>query len=187
MSTIKQGSARKRGLVKKLVISERLGVLVSRLLGLRAFDPGDAVEIIPTVVRTEGEGRDGTLGRFNFKMRALLLLSLAAATTVNALMPSEIVASGRSPLLRVSNGTLRHSRDVPPLASSSSSSSTSSLNNSSRACSGPDPEFFCNRDDLCIPMALHCDGRDDCSDGEDEFGCKLKCDKVHLFACKYEQ
>ena len=96
------------------------------------------------------------------------MLSLAA-TAVNALMPSEIVAPGG----RVSN----HS-------SASSSSPSPSFNNSSRACSGPDPEFFCSGDDLCIPMALRCDGTDDCSHGEDEIGCRPKCDKAHLFACK---
>ena len=68
---------------------------------------------------------------------------------------------------------------------SNHSSAFSSFGNSSRPCSGPDPEFFCNRDDFCIPMALHCDEKDDCSDGEDEIGCKLKCDKAHLFACEY--
>jgi len=32
-------------------------------------------------------------------------------------------------------------------------------------------------------MALRCDGTDDCSHGEDEIGCRPKCDKAHLFAC----
>ena len=98
-------------------------------------------------------------------MRTLLLFSLAAATVVNALMPSEIVGGGQT---------------------SNNSNLTGTSSNLSMHCSGPDPEFFCSRDDLCIPMALRCDEREDCSDGEDEFGCKLKCDKAHLFACEYE-
>ena len=111
-----------------------------------------------------GQAASLRLGCAVFIMRTLLLLSLAA-TAVNALMPSEMVAAGG----RASNH----------------SSAFSSFGNLSRPCSGPDPEFFCNRDDKCIPMALHCDEKDDCSDGEDEIGCKLKCDKAHLFACEY--
>ena len=99
-------------------------------------------------------------------MRLLLPLWLAAAsaTAVHALMPSEIVAE------RFSN----HSASALSVGHS----------NSSRHCAGPDPKFFCNRDDLCMPMALRCDGKNDCSDGEDEVGCKIKCDKAHLFACE---
>ena len=33
-----------------------------------------------------------------------------------------------------------------------------------------DEEFSC-LNDMCVPLALQCDGHDDCGDGSDEVGC----------------
>ena len=93
----------------------------------------------------------------------LLLLLSIGASAVNTLLPPEIVGDGQT-----SNDT-----------------NLTTTSNSSQDCRSW--EFICNRDNLCIPIALRCDERDDCSDGEDELGCTLyKCDKAFFFACKYD-
>lgn len=65
------------------------------------------------------------------------------------------------------------------LVAASASAATSS-SNSTAVCGG---QFLCSGSGACIPLTQRCDGRRDCSNGEDETDCGIKCDIAHLWQC----
>eukprot|EP00095_Tigriopus_kingsejongensis_P011918 maker-scaffold507_size152468-snap-gene-0.33 protein:Tk11918 transcript:maker-scaffold507_size152468-snap-gene-0.33-mRNA-1 annotation:"vitellogenin receptor" len=53
------------------------------------------------------------------------------------------------------------------------------------SCMADIETFLCPDEILCVPIERKCDGREDCRDGADEFGCSkpFQCKGQHMFKC----
>jgi len=51
-------------------------------------------------------------------------------------------------------------------------------------CASDNSTYTCMLDGTCVPMQLHCDGKQDCEDGSDEGFCPISCVGEEWFQCK---